>query len=463
MANPGPTWMESAAAAGMSPSELGIAMYAKILCSAIFVSRRQPEEAARNSAYFVIPQRDRGNVEYSIDRDNGAVRVASDSGSARIARFYGDQGCVILPRGQDGVLFDPVEVKTTLPEAMSLPWPMGDAPADVTPLNGIDERLLEKAVATVFADPADLTTALVVVHKGRIVAERYAHGIDKDTQLESWSMGKSLTATLLGLLVRDGELALEDPAPVPAWRTPADPRGSIRIADLMRMSSGLRFTSPQDPGYDPASGYPDHLYVYSGAIDAFEFSYSRPLEFPPNSKGRYRNCDPLILGYIIKQIVTGRGEDYLSYPQRALFDRIGIRKQVLETDPYGNFLLTGHDYGTARNWARLGQLYLQDGVWQGQRLLPEPWVEFVRSPAPAWDELVYGGLFWLNGNGKYRLPRDAYFMSGAGGQLTFIIPSLDSVIVRMGYMRGDTPGMRNNLNAALELITRALRSVSTQS
>jgi CubicO group peptidase (beta-lactamase class C family) len=276
-------------------------------------------------------------------------------------------------------------------------------------------------------------------------------------------MGKSLTATLLGLLVRDGELALEDPAPVPAWRTPADPRGSIRIADLMRMSSGLQFTSPQDPGYDPASGYPDHLYVYSGAIDAFEFSYNRPLEFPPNTKGRYRNCDPLILGYVIQRIVTGRGEDYLSYPQRALFDRIGIRKQVLETDPYGNFLLTGHDYGTARNWARLGQLYLQGGVWQGERLLPEQWVEFVRSPAPAWDEPVYGGLFWLNGNGKYRLPRDAYFMSGAGGQLTFIIPSLDTVIVRMGYMRGDTPGMRNNLNAALELITRALRSVSTRS
>src|SRR5438128_10175483 len=115
-----------------------------------------------------------------------------------------------------------------------------------------------------------------------------------------------------------------------------------------------------------------------------------------------------MVGYLIKQAVTKRGEDYLTFPQRALFDRIGIRKQVLETDPYGNFLLTGYDYGTARNWARIGQLSLQDGMWQGKRLLPEGWGKFVSTPAPAWTRPVYGGLFWVHGAGALPIPNAAY-------------------------------------------------------
>ena len=171
-------------------------------------------------------------------------------------------------------------------------------------------------------------------------------GITKDTQLESWSMGKSLTATLFALLVKDGVYKVDDPAPVPEWQKPGDPRAAIRNADLLRMSSGLRFIAGQDPDYTPDKGYPDHTLIYTGAIDAFKHSMTRPLQFPPNTEGRYRNSDPLMIGWLIKQAVTKRGEDYLTYPQRALFDRIGIRRQVLETDPYGNFLLSGYDYGT---------------------------------------------------------------------------------------------------------------------
>ncbi len=144
----------------------------------------------------------------------------------------------------------------------------------------------------------------------------------------------------------------------------------------------------------------------------------------------------MTLGFLVRQAVEARGEDYLTYPQRALFDRIGIRRQVLEPDPWGNFLLSGYDYGTARNWARLGMLYLQDGVWQGQRLLPEGFTTFVRTPAPAWKRKEYGGQFWVNGEGQWNLPRDAYFMSGAGGQHTFVVPSHDLVVVRMGHQRG---------------------------
>ncbi len=149
------------------------------------------------------------------------------------------------------------------------------------------------------------------------------------------------------------------------------------------------------------------------------------------------------------------GEEYLSWPQRALFDRIGIRRQVLETDPYGNFIMTGFDYGTARNWARIGLLHLWDGVWIGERLLPEGWVDFVSTPAPAWEEPVYGGLFWVNGTEQWNLPQDAFFAAGAGGQYTFIVPSHDLVVVRMGHRRGGGV-CRASINEALSKLIAAI-------
>jgi CubicO group peptidase (beta-lactamase class C family) len=154
-----------------------------------------------------------------------------------------------------------------------------------------------------------------------------------------------------------------------------------------------------------------------------------------------------------------RGEEYLTFSQRSLFDQIGNRRQVLETDPYGNFLLTGYDYGTARNWARLGLLYLHDGMWQGRRILPEGWAKFVSTLAPAWKRPVYGGFFWINGDGALNLPKTAYFAAGAGGQRMFVIPSHDLVVVRMGHFRGDRAGMKA-LNAALAELIAAVPSES---
>jgi CubicO group peptidase (beta-lactamase class C family) len=197
------------------------------------------------------------------------------------------------------------------------------------------------------------------------------------------------------------------------------------------------------------------MYVYTGAIDTFGFAISRPLEAPPGSRGRYRNSDPLSLGYVIRETVERRGESYLTFPQRALFDRIGIRRQVLEPDPWGNFVLTGYDYGTARNWARLALLFLQDGVMEGDRILPEGWAEFVSTPAQAWEAPVYGGQFWLNADGALPLPKDAYFMAGGGGQRVFLVPSLDLVVVRMGHFRGNALGMEL-LDEALGMLTRAM-------
>ena len=435
---------------------LRTAGFAKVLCSAVFVSGRDPAEAGRNVDKFDLPAPERTITDTVIDYERKEVRLTYMGTLTRTARYYGDQGCIIHPEGFDRVFFEPVPVASSLPDAATQDWPMGDRLTDAPLPPGVDTAHLTAAVDSAFADPEALTAAFVVVHRGRIIAERYGAGAHQEMQLESWSMGKSLTATLFARLVHDGLFRLDEPAPVKEWHDrPGDPRSRIRVRDLLQMSSGLHFVAPRDPDYTPALGYPDHMYIYTGAVDAFNHSITRPLQFEPGTEGRYRNSDPLTLGYLIREAVEARGENYHTFPQRALFDRIGIRRQVLETDPYGNFLLTGFDYGTARNWARLGLLYLQDGVWMGERLLPEEWAQFVRTPAPAWDRPVYGGQFWINGTGEWNLPHDAYYMAGAGGQYTFVVPSHDLVVVRMGHFRGSPAGTRT-LNAALAELMKAI-------
>jgi CubicO group peptidase (beta-lactamase class C family) len=465
-----PTLSQSARTA----TEFGLNRAAKILCSGVFVSGRDLEETLRHSARRTVPESSyqrlasglasgpaSGTVRppgdgILLDREARTVRVALDGYAGR-ARHFGDQGCVILPPGLDSVFFEPARVITRLPDAASTPWPMGDLVSEEPLPAGIDATKLADAVALAFPD-GGLTAAFLVVHRGRIIAERYGEGADLGTQLESWSMGKSLTATLVGILAQEGVFGLDDPAPVPEWHVdPDDPRGKIRIRDLLQMSSGLRFTAAAQPRHEWGREIPDHLAVYADAIDAFYLSVTRPVEFPPQTVGRYRNSDPLTLGYIVRRTVEARGESYLTWPQRALFDKIGIRRQVMETDAYGNFLLTGHDYGTARNWARLGMLYLQDGVWNGERLLPDYWDDFVSTPAPAWPGPQYGGLFWVNGTGAFPLPESAYYMSGAGGQSTIIVPTHDLVVVRMGHAEGSGIGGRG-LRAALARLMEALGS-----
>lgn len=438
-------------------TENGLAGFAKILCSGVFVSGRAPEDVVHGSAYFFMPAAERDQVKWRIDRE--AKRAYATLGSTtREARLVGDQGCIIPSATAPGLHFTPVAVTTTLPDAMTQPWPMGDRPDDSPLPEGLDQATLAAAVDAAFADPASLTAAFLVVHRGRIIAERYAPGITKDTQLESWSMGKSLAATLFALLVQDGTYTIDQPAPVPLWQQPDDPRRAIRNSDLLRMSAGLKFLGNQEAGSNAT--YPDHYYIYTGGIDAFDYSITRPQEYPPNTDGRYRNSDPLTITYLTKLAVTKRGENFLTWPQRALFDRIGIRRQVLETDPWGNFLITGYDYGTARNWARIGMLYAQDGMWMGQRILPEGWSTFVSTPAPAWRRPEYGGQFWINGINTWNLPADTYFAAGAGGQNTWIVPGHDLVIVRMGHMRGQGPARRAT-NTALELVMKAISGTTS--
>ena len=414
--------------------------FAKILCSAIFVTGLDEDFAAENIGYFTSPYDERAKVtERIVDREKQEVRLT-------------------LPIGEDNVHFTPVDVESTLPDPSTQPWPMGDVLPDEPLSAELDMQKVEQAVDTAFEPAEALTAAFVVTWKGRIIGERYRDGITMHTPLESWSMGKSVTATLMGVLVHQGVYDLWQPAPVPEWLDEGDPRAEIRIADILRMSSGLRCRNSWDPAFDASLGYPDHVYLYTGSVNSFEWAATRPQQWPPSTVGRYRNCDPVLINYLIRLGVEGRGEQYHSFPQRALFDKIGVRDMVIETDPYGNFLLQGSEFGTGRDWARLGNLYLQDGVWNGERILAEGWTEFVSTLAPAWEadgRPTYGGFFWINGDTHFPIPKDAYMMGGAGEQDTIIIPSHDLVVVRLGHYKGEVAGL-DALKNALAILMEAV-------
>jgi CubicO group peptidase (beta-lactamase class C family) len=419
-------------------AEYGLAMYAKLLCSGLFVVGRDSEEFIKNDLDHAgegLP--DWKDIDVAIDRNARSVTLKLPGIPARTAVFCGDQGCVLLPRGETHVSYKPVRLRSALPDAATQKWPMGDLVDAGQFPSDVDRAALSAALDFAFDDGQQAvpqkTRALLVVHKGQIIAERYAPGFDKDTRHICWSMGKSITSALIGILVGDGQFTVDDPAPIPAWRNPADPRSKITIGHLLHMSSGLAFDSPDEVAL-MFTDRDHHRAVYFGAVDVFDYCTNRPVEFPPDTVWRYRNCDPLSLGMIIRQTVEARGQEYLSFPQRALFDPIGIRHMVLEVDWHGNFIMTGFEYGTARDWARFGLLHLHDGVWQGKRILPEGWIDYITTPAPADADKKYGALFWLNRGGMYAsLPRDMYWAAGHHGQITLIIPSRDMVIVREGH------------------------------
>lgn len=420
-----------------TPTEFALAMNAKILCSGIWVQGRDPERHAaadlRRFAHFGW----RDDFTWAVDRERRRVTLSAPGVPSRIAQYDGDQGCAVLPRGADDVSFTPEEVGRAWPDAAWRPWPDGERLPDAALPPEVDASALDAALDYAIANQehSQNTRAFVVVYGGRIIGERYAPGVDRDMPHLSWSEGKSITAALVGVLVQQGALSVDQRAPVPEWR--GDARRDITIADLLHMSSGLDFHNNGIGGDEALTTDNHHFRVYFDGIDVFRHAVSFPAAVPPNTRWRYLNSDPLTLGRIVRQTVEARGEDYLAFPWTALFDKIGIKNAVLETDAWGNFIMTGYDYMSARDWARFGLLHLQDGVWNGARILPEGWSAFVSTPAPADASRGYGALFWLNAGGRYdRIPRDAYWAAGFMGQTTMIIPSRDMVIVRLGPSPG---------------------------
>jgi hypothetical protein len=272
--------------------------------------------------------------------------------------------------------------------------------------------------------------ALVVVHRGRIVAERYAPGFDATMPLIGWSMTKAALNALVGLRVKDGEIALADRALLPEWREQGDPRGDISLDDLMRMLSGLAFDESYD---DPLADVTQMLFV---AGDKARFAAAKELLHPPGTDWHYSSGTSVIVARILRASFAV-GRDYLRYPRERLFDPLGMRSAVIEPDAAGTFVASSLMYASARDFARLGLLYLQDGVWQKERLLPAGWVAYTVTPTKYAPDESYGAHMWLklpesDGLGEPPMPEDAYYFLGHEEQIVAIVPSRELVIVRLG-------------------------------
>jgi CubicO group peptidase (beta-lactamase class C family) len=294
---------------------------------------------------------------------------------------------------------------------------------------------LERLVAGAFRepDPARLrrTRAILVAQDGRIVAERYAPGFDKTTRFPGWSMTKSVLNALIGILVGENRLSLTDRALMPDWDG-TDPRASITLHDLLRMRSGLAFSEV----YENLSS--DVIEMLFNRPDTAAFAANRPLEAQPGTTWNYASGTTNILSGIARRVVGEAG--YPSWPRRALFAPLGMTSAIIEPDASGTFVASSFMLATARDWARFGQLYLQDGVWERRRLLPPGWVSFSTTQTPQSPGLIYGAHWWLGlrpelGGGTdaaARIPRDAFFAVGHEGQVLTVIPSLRLVVLRLG-------------------------------
>ncbi|MEM9397105.1 MAG: serine hydrolase [Pseudomonadota bacterium] len=459
------------------PDRCGLAWATKVVASGVFITGREPQEifnfscnwmAATDALMHQVLETREPNallempVEIEVDRAAEAVTLRLH-GNEAYARRFEDQGCMVL----DGPNMEPnFRPRPLTPQPRVDDFePQEPLPSEAAAETGLDPDAIHAAIELAFENPMHFTNAMLVVHQGQVIAERYREPFGAETRFESWSMGKSIAATLVGIAQHRGHLSIDEADLFEAWRFGDDPRREIRLRDILNMASGLQFSGSygrdEDHSVKSQNGrFLDHIYVYGGGVDSHEFCLGRPLEDPPGTAGRYRNCDPLLAtAFVRDRVVSGDVQEFLGWPQAELYDPIGSHGMVLETDPFGSFLISGHDYGRARDWARLGQLYLNRGAWGGAQILDEEFVDFVQTPAakPWSHNPYYGGFFCTNATGLLPgIPKDTYWMSGGGRQRTLVIPSRDLVIVRMGHMAGMIFGAEDSLNAATAALCRAV-------
>lgn len=338
----------------------------------------------------------------------------------RTARWRPGLGAALVYDGYRPVM-PPLPVATSLAAA---PWPRRAGSSS-----------LNAAVLRAFTEPHPArlrrTRAVVVLRGGDIVAEHYAAPFTTNSLFAGWSMTKGVLAALVGILVSDGRLALSDRELLPAWRAP-DPRADISLEDLLRMRSGLRFREVYTQPFS------DVLRMLYTVPDAVAYAARLPLIATPGTQWSYSSGTTNILSGIARRVLGDNA--YVAWPRHALFDRIGMHSAQLEADAAGTFLFSSYMLATASDWARMGQLHLQNGVWEGTTILPEDWVRFCTTPTPQSPTANYGAHWWLklqpdiggNSAAVARVPKDAFFAVGHEGQTLTVIPSLDLVIVRLG-------------------------------
>jgi CubicO group peptidase (beta-lactamase class C family) len=418
---------------------IGCAFKAKALCAGVFVQGLDPERiVAEDSGFNPVFKL----LKAKIDRDRKTVSCSllGTGLFKKTAVYIEGLGPILL----SGIPEDTVRaMKPDLPapepaDPAAVPWPMGDLMPDGAAPVVIDAAKLEQAVDKVFAEPdpkhLKRTRAIVVLLDGHLVAERYAPGIARDTRLLSWSMAKSFTNVMVGILVRQGKLDIHAPAPVPEWKSAGDPRSTITVDQLMRMSSGLDWF--EEYAEHPVSDVNRMLFLEP---DHAAYAAAKKLAVPPDTLWSYSSGTTNIVSRIIRDIVGSR-EVYWAFPRLELFNKIGMRGAVFGTDATGTFIGSSYLYATARDFARFGLFCLNDGVWNGERLLPEGWMAYSTTPTPKAEKGVYGAFFWTNqgpaGHPENRefpkLPPDLFWADGYQGQHIFVCPSLKLVAVRLG-------------------------------
>jgi CubicO group peptidase (beta-lactamase class C family) len=419
-----------------SPARLASGYVSHIVCSYVFVSGLDPArvdevDIAGNPAFNGFHWAMRHEVVLA-DR---AVTARTLGGFESRAVYRDGVGCLNLNGSPPPGAPTPAEIAADGPIPELLPDIAG--PEVVVP----DKPGLKKALDDAFAEPdgkpVRRTHAIVVVHDGRVVAERYAAGYGIDTPVHGWSATKSVNNALLGILVRQGKLKMEDPAPVAAWQGPGDPRRTITSDDLLRMRSGLDLGNSLSASL--ATAWDSSARMVFNEPDLAGFAESAALRAKPGTEWQYANGNPAILARIVRDQVGGSAVDVLRFARRELFGPLGIRRATLGLDSTGTPIAGAFLFATPREWARFGMLFLDDGVVGGRRILPEGWVRYSTTPTPnAW--VGYGAGWWINGDDsrgavfrrKHGMPADAFMAMGIYGQTVVVVPSRRLVIARFG-------------------------------
>ena len=366
-----------------------------------------------------------------IDESERQVRVRfADDAPPRVAIWNRKSGCTSMPIGFGGLKIGAPVIERHFVDDQ--PWPMGDqnAVAPSPKLKNIAERAFQPDIY------GGKTSALLVIKDGKIQTEKYKQGHDLHTAQRTWSVAKSLAGTLIGHSVQQKMVDLNAPVQIPEWQKFGDPRALLTIDNLMRMSSGLVS--------DTAGNRTDPLYM--GGASVTERATAWPLLYAPGSRYRYANNDTLLAVHAARAQHRNRKQkqgndlpEQHDFDPYAFFQKLGMTRTYVETDWQDNYILSSQVWTTARDLGRLGQLYLNNGIWDGERLLPENWREYVSTPSgpqPEGRNFGYGATFWLM-NQSEGIPKDTFAGFGNRGQYLVIIPSLDLVIVRRGYDTGD--------------------------
>jgi CubicO group peptidase (beta-lactamase class C family) len=441
---------------GWAAAHVAVGYSARVLCSAVFLSGRDADAVIAEDL-ATLPF-----VSNVVDHQRRTVTSSVGPISRRAVYREGLGSVLVIGRDEEGLRGQaPASAATGGAPALESvvtgtggrPWPEGDG-VGPTPA-GVDRARLSAAIDAMFTEPDPesprRTRAVVVVHGGRIVGERYAPGFDATTPQLGWSMTKSVINALVGVLVQQGRLAIDAPAGFEAWGGDGDPRAAITTDQLLRMSSGLVFSEQY---FVPTA---DAVTMLFRSGDTAGYAAERPAEHVPDAHWSYSSGTSNLLSAVLRRAFDGDTAAYHAFPRRALFDPIGMRSGVMETDAAGTFIGSSFCYATARDWARFGLLYLRDGVWEGRRILPEGWVEYTARPTPKAPRGVYGAHFWLNagdpGDPADRrfpsLPRDIFWASGFQGQVVVVSPSHDAVVVRLGLSAGRAWGLEGFLQEVL--------------